>query len=685
MAALAQLEDGVRRAPPRPALLVGAARAARALRRPPDAALPRRPARLRGARAGDRRRGPGAACRAASALYLKREDLAHTGAHKINNALGQALLTRRLGKTRVIAETGAGQHGVATATACALLGLPCVVYMGAEDIERQQPNVLRMQALGAEVRPVTSGSATLKDAINDAMRDWVTNVETTHYVLGSAMGPHPVPDDRPRPPAADRRRGGGPGRRGRGPAAGPRAGLRRRRLERDRAARPVHRRAVGPARGRRGRGRRDRDRPARGGARRRHAGDPPRRPLDDAPGPRRPGRRGASRRRPGSTTRASGRRSRRWPRPAGWRSPAATDDEAFEAMRWLARTEGILPALETAHALAALPRLLAGTRGRGRATGPRRRSCSSGSPAAATRTSRRSGGGSRRRDRDRDRRGAAGRDERDRRRPTDRGGVRGRGRAGRAALIPYVVAGYPDAETSYAAALAAIDAGADLLEVGLPYSDPLADGATLQRASPGRAPQRRDARGQPAPDRADRRPRGRRSPLVPMGYANQFIGGGDGREAARRLADAGAAGVIVADLTPDEGGPFEARRPRARPRGRLPRRADDAAGASRRDRRAERRLPLLRVARRRDRRPRLAAVDGRPARPRRRAASPVPVGVGFGVSRPAHVRALAKAGAGGVIVASALVDALGADGRDVDRMAALVREPRATARPGAGA
>ncbi|CAN5720420.1 hypothetical protein BH24CHL5_BH24CHL5_02800 [soil metagenome] len=126
-------------------------------------------------------------------LYLKREDLAHTGAHKINNVLGQALLTRRLGKARVIAETGAGQHGVAAATACALLGIPCVVYMGARDIERQQPNVLRMVALGAEVRPVTSGSATLKDAINEAMRDWVTNVATTHYVLGSAMGPHPYP------------------------------------------------------------------------------------------------------------------------------------------------------------------------------------------------------------------------------------------------------------------------------------------------------------------------------------------------------------------------------------------------------------------------------------------------------------------------------------------------------------
>jgi tryptophan synthase beta chain len=126
-------------------------------------------------------------------LYLKREDLAHTGAHKINNALGQGLLARRLGKTRLIAETGAGQHGVATATVAALLGLPCVVYMGARDIERQRPNVLRMHALGVEVRSVETGSATLKDAINEAMRDWVANVATNHYVLGSAMGPHPYP------------------------------------------------------------------------------------------------------------------------------------------------------------------------------------------------------------------------------------------------------------------------------------------------------------------------------------------------------------------------------------------------------------------------------------------------------------------------------------------------------------
>jgi len=126
-------------------------------------------------------------------VLLKREDLNHTGAHKINNAIGQALLTLRMGKTRVIAETGAGQHGVATATACALLGLECVVYMGEEDTRRQALNVVRMRLLGARVVPVTTGSRTLKDAINEAMRDWVTNVETTHYVLGSVAGPHPFP------------------------------------------------------------------------------------------------------------------------------------------------------------------------------------------------------------------------------------------------------------------------------------------------------------------------------------------------------------------------------------------------------------------------------------------------------------------------------------------------------------
>jgi len=126
-------------------------------------------------------------------IYLKREDLAHTGAHKINNVLGQALLAQAMGKRRVIAETGAGQHGVATATACALLGLECEVYQGAEDVERQSLNVFRMELLGARVRPVEAGSRTLKDAINEAMRDWVTNVRDTYYCIGSTMGPHPYP------------------------------------------------------------------------------------------------------------------------------------------------------------------------------------------------------------------------------------------------------------------------------------------------------------------------------------------------------------------------------------------------------------------------------------------------------------------------------------------------------------
>ena len=126
-------------------------------------------------------------------IYLKREELNHTGSHKINNVLGQVLLAKRMGKTRVIAETGAGQHGVATATACALFDIPCVVFMGAVDVERQAPNVARMNMLGAEVRPVKSGAATLKDAMNEAMRDWVATCETTFYCIGTVAGPHPYP------------------------------------------------------------------------------------------------------------------------------------------------------------------------------------------------------------------------------------------------------------------------------------------------------------------------------------------------------------------------------------------------------------------------------------------------------------------------------------------------------------
>ncbi len=332
-------------------------------------------------------------------LHLKREDLAHTGAHKINNALGQALLTRRLGKTRVIAETGAGQHGVATATACALLGLPCVVYMGAEDIERQQPNVLRMHALGTEVRPVTSGSATLKDAINEAMRDWVTNVETTHYVLGSAMGPHPYPTivrDLQRrigdeaaaqfvevegrlPDLALACVGGGSNA----------IGL----LDRF-IGEPSVRLAVAEAAG---------DGIATG----RHAAAL----AGGTPGILHGARSMMLQDRDGQVTEAHsasagldypgvGPQIAALARAGRLEISAATDDEAFEAMRWLARTEGILPALESAHALATLPRLLAGTEGAGGDWPEEAASCS-GCPGAATRTSRRSGAGTRRTSRER--------------------------------------------------------------------------------------------------------------------------------------------------------------------------------------------------------------------------------------------------------------------------------------------
>jgi tryptophan synthase alpha chain len=247
---------------------------------------------------------------------------------------------------------------------------------------------------------------------------------------------------------------------------------------------------------------------------------------------------------------------------------------------------------------------------------------------------------------------------------------------GRAALIPYVVAGYPDADLSVDIALAAADAGADLLEVGLPYSDPLADGATLQRASGAaiRAGASLDGSLRLIERIGAARPA---LPIVPMGYANQVIGGGDGATVVRRLRDAGAAGLIVADLTPDESGPFEAV---ARDAGlAIVYLVAPTTPAARRRMIAARTGGFLYCVS-------LVGVTGaRSALPRSiedlvgdvRAASPVPVAVGFGVSTPDHVRSLAAAGADGVIVASALVDALGPDGRDVAALGALVERLRA--------
>jgi tryptophan synthase alpha chain len=243
--------------------------------------------------------------------------------------------------------------------------------------------------------------------------------------------------------------------------------------------------------------------------------------------------------------------------------------------------------------------------------------------------------------------------------------------AGRIALIPYVVAGYPDAATSLRAALAAIDAGADLLEVGLPYSDPLADGATLQRASGVALRNGATLAGslRLIEQIAAARPT---IPIVPMGYANQFIGGGDGRESVRQLASAGVAGVIVADLTPDEGRPFEAV---AADRGlAVVYLVAPTTSPARRAAIATRSggflycVSLVGVTGARSSLPPTVSRLVREVR----AASPVPVAVGFGVSKPAHVRAIARAGADGVIVASALVDALGPDGTAIEAMSRLV-------------
>ena len=285
-------------------------------------------------------------------LYLKRDELNHTGAHKINNVLGQTLLARRMGKRRIIAETGAGQHGVATATACALFDLPCVVYMGATDIERQKPNVFRMKLLGAEVMPVHSGTATLKDAMNEALRDWVAHVDDTFYVIGTVAGPHPYPmmvrdfqsvignETRAQLQKAE------------GRLPDTLGGLHRRRLERDGAVPPVSRRARRSDDRRRGRRARHRDRPARGLVDRRRARRIARQPHLPAAGRGRANPRRAldlrrsrlSRHRPRARLAARHRAASNTSR-----SPTTRRSKRFSCA---SRLEGIIPALEPAHALA---------------------------------------------------------------------------------------------------------------------------------------------------------------------------------------------------------------------------------------------------------------------------------------------------------------------------------------------
>ena len=293
-----------------------------------------------------------------SRVYLKREDLCHTGAHKINNCLGQLLLARRMGKTRIIAETGAGQHGVATATACALFGIPCEIYMGAVDVERQSLNVFRMKLLGAKVHAVTAGTATLKDAMNEALRDWVTNVRNTHYVIGSVAGPHPYPtmvrdlqavigrEARAQILAAEQRLpdacvacvGGGSNAMGLFHAFVPDAGVKLFGVEAAGDGLDTTRHAATLSRGRVG---------VLHGARSYVLCDDEGQILPahsisaglDYPGV------GPEHSQMKETGRA--------------RYLAVTDEEALAGFKQLARTEGILPALETSHAIAALPEIVA--------------------------------------------------------------------------------------------------------------------------------------------------------------------------------------------------------------------------------------------------------------------------------------------------------------------------------------
>ncbi len=393
-------------------------------------------------------------------VFLKREDLAHTGAHKINNAVGQGLLAKRMGKARVVAETGAGQHGVATAAACALLGMTCVVYMGTTDIERQAPNVRRMHLLGAEVRPVSAGNGTLRDALNAALRDWVANVETTAYILGSAAGPHPYPDMVAElqsvigrearaqlmaavgrlPDVAVAAVGGGSNA----------IGLFRPFID-------ARTRLIGVEAG--GRGDLLGDNAASLGL-----GSPgvlhgalTMLTQTDAGQVVEPHSISAGLDYPGvgpqlAALAAVGRLE----------VERTSDADAIAALHRLTRHAGILPALEPAHALAATARLLptlGQRRGRGRQPlGPRRQG-------------------------PRHRRGI---------RPVvmtlPKGARRVRdafdraGREQRSALVAYLMAGYPDEGTSLEAAAAALRAGADLLEIGIPFSDPVADGPVIAAA-----------------------------------------------------------------------------------------------------------------------------------------------------------------------------------------------------------
>ena len=392
-------------------------------------------------------------------IYFKRDELNHTGSHKANNCMGQILLARRMGKKRIIAETGAGQHGVATATMCALFGLPCTIYMGATDVERQKPNVFRMKLLGAEVKPVTSGAGTLKDAMNEAMRDWVANVRDTYYLIGTVAGPHPYPMMVRDFQSVIGEEARAQMRRARGPAARCGGGLHRRRVERDGAVPSLSRRCLGAADRRRGGRARARHRGTRGEPLARPARRAARQPHLSLAGRRRADPGGAQHL---GRARLSRHRARAFLaaryRPGGIRG--GDRRRGARGVPALHPHEGIIPALEPAHALAHVTKLAPEMR--------------------------------------KDEiilMNLCGRGDKDIFAVAEHLGVKLEAgvsriaarfaalrRDGRGALIPFVEAWDPEGATSLEILRGMPGAGADLIEIGMPFTDPMADGPTIQAA-----------------------------------------------------------------------------------------------------------------------------------------------------------------------------------------------------------
>jgi tryptophan synthase alpha subunit len=561
-------------------------------------------------------------------VFLKREDLCHTGAHKINNALGQALLVKRMGKRRVVAETGAGQHGVASATVCALLSLECVVYMGSEDMARQAPNVHRMRLLGADVRAVDSGSRTLKDAINEAMRDWVTNVRTTHYLLGSVLGAHPYPmmvrdfhgvigqEARTQireqagglPDVLVACVGGGSNAIGLFGAflgdavalVGVEAG--------GRSSGQPARGAFPPGIVGRGRGRAARDAhvppPGRRGQRTAHAFDLGRARLSGGGARAR-----APPRHPARALRIGARRG-----GAGGVPPAGRDGGHPAGAGVLARA-----GLGRARARLARGAHRAREPLRPRGQGPR-------------------GGGRAQMSRIADRFASARRER-------------------RKAFVAFVTAGDPSLERTVAVARELEEAGVDVLELGVPFSDPLADGPVIQRAS-----ERALRRGTTLASVLEAVRTLRRSsdlPLLLFSYFNPIARYGLER-LAKDAQDAGADGVLVTDLPPEEADDWlRAARPcgldtvflasPTSPAERLRRVAEASRGFV---------YALSRTGVTGEQQS--LSDDARPLVERLRALTDEPVALGFGISTPEQAAAAASV-ADGVVVGSALVRFLETD------------------------